>query len=368
MDLYSNNRIGKIESEGRRKKEQRVVKATRNDMSDSVSAGEPSVSVVIPLHNEATTLEELYERTRATMDRLGRSWELVLVDDGSRDETPELLDALYEKDSRVVVIHLRKNYGQTPALVAGFDHAVGQVIVALDGDLQHDPREIPDFIEKIEEGYDLVSGWRAARSDALLTRKLPSRIANWLIAKVSGVRVRDFGTTFKAYRREILEDLHLYGDLHRFVPALCALNGARIAEIPIKDLGRNNGRSHYGLSRTFRVMFDLLTVGFLLRYITRPLHFFGKLFLACTGISLTLGVFLLVRKVALGIHIFQTHGPLMILATLLMLAGVQFLAIGLIGEILVRTYFEAQNKKIYAVRRFLSRRNWDMASQNHPPG
>lgn len=332
-----------------------LCREAQENSAEGSGTGAPYISVVIPLHNEAVTLKELYDTTRSTMEGQSKPWELVLVDDGSTDETPQLLDALYELDERVVVVHLRRNYGQTPALVAGFDHARGEIIVALDGDMQHDPSEIPSFLEKIEEGYDLVSGWRVSRSDAFLTRKLPSRIANWLMAKVSRVNVRDFGTTFKAYRREILDDLHLYGDLHRFVPALCALNGARIAEIPIKDLGRNTGKSHYGLSRTFRVMFDLLTVGFLLRYMTRPLHLFGKLFLGCSAISGLLSLFLLFRKFIEGVHIFQVHGPLMILTAVLMLTGIQFLAIGLIGEILVRVYFEAQDKKIYAVRRILRR-------------
>ncbi|MEM5787979.1 MAG: glycosyltransferase, partial [Syntrophobacteraceae bacterium] len=240
--------------------------------------------------------------------------------------------------------------GQTPALMAGFHHARGQYIVALDGDLQHAPEEIPDFIDKIEEGYDMVSGWRTSRTDAFLTRTIPSRIANWLIAKVSGVDVHDFGTTFKAYRREILADLHLYGDLHRFVPALIALNGARIVEIPIKDMGRNQGKSHYGLSRTFRVAFDLLTVGFLRRYMTRPLHFFGKIFLGFFGISCLIGMFLFYRKFLMGIDIFVVHGPLALLGSVLMLAAVQFLAIGLISEVLMRIYFESQGKRIYSVR------------------
>lgn len=312
--------------------------------------GTPGVSVVIPLHNEAGTLMELYRSVRNTLEREGRTWELVLINDGSTDDTPRILNQLYLTDPRVVVVHLRRNYGQTPALMAGFDHARGEFVVALDGDLQHDPEEIPQFLAKIEEGYDLVSGWRVSRSDALLTRKIPSRIANWLMAHVSGVPIRDFGTTFKAYRREVLADLHLYGELHRFVPALSALNGARIAEIPIKDMGRNSGTSHYGLSRTFRVMFDLLTVGFLMRYMTRPLHLFGKLFLACSGISGFIGIFLLFRKIFEGIHIFHEHGPLMLLAASLMLAAFQFLAIGLLGEILVRIYYESQDKKIYAVR------------------
>jgi glycosyltransferase involved in cell wall biosynthesis len=334
------------------------VKASKGGLMESAAitaAGSPKISVVIPLHNEQETLIELYGRTRRTMEAVGEPWELVLVDDGSTDETPSLLASLHAADSRVVVVHLRRNYGQTGALMAGFDHARGEVVVALDGDLQHDPEEIPNFLNKLNEGYDLVSGWRTSRSDAFLTRTLPSRIANWLMAKISGVALHDFGTTFKAYRREILADLHLYGELHRFVPALSAWNGARMVEIPIKDLGRNRGKSHYGLSRTFRVMFDLVTVGFLLRYMTRPLHLFGKLFMLCSGLSLSIGVFLAYRKIFEGIHLFQQHGPLTLLAAVLMLAGVQFLAIGLFGEILVRTYFESQNKKIYAVRTVLRR-------------
>jgi len=318
-------------------------------------AEKPGISIVIPLHNEQESLGELYRRTRTTMETLEGPWELVFVNDGSTDQTPSLLESLNAADPRVVIIHLRRNYGQTAALMAGFDHARGEVIVALDGDLQHDPEEIPNFLNKISEGYDLVSGWRVTRSDAFLTRTLPSRIANWLMAKISGVQLHDFGTTFKAYRSEILADLRLYGDLHRFVPALSALSGARMAEIPIKDLGRNRGKSHYGLSRTFRVMFDLITVGFLLRYMTRPLHLFGKLFLACSGLSCLIAVFLAYRKLFEGVHLFMVHGPLTLLAAALMLAGVQFLAIGLIGEMLVRTYFESTNKKTYSVRKILRR-------------
>jgi glycosyltransferase involved in cell wall biosynthesis len=322
---------------------------------DRMSPGR-GVSIVVPLHNEADTLKELYQRIETVMGSQEGPWEMVLVDDGSTDETPGILQELYAEDPRVVVVRLRRNYGQTAALMAGFDHARGEFIVSLDGDLQHDPAEIPNFLGKIKEGYDLVSGWRVSRSDAFLTRKLPSRIANWLMSWVSGVKLHDFGTTFKAYRRELLADLRLYGDLHRFVPALSALNGARIAEIPISDLGRNSGKSHYGLSRTFRVIFDLLTVGFLSRYVTRPLHLFGKLFLACSVISGLIGSFLLYRKLFESVHIFQEHGPLALLATAIMLAGFQFLAIGLIGEIVVRIYFESQDKKTYAVRK-LDRRN-----------
>jgi glycosyltransferase involved in cell wall biosynthesis len=313
----------------------------------------PHISIVIPLHNEATTLQELYELVRTTMGRREETWELVLVNDGSSDATPQILEALHREDPRVVVIHLRRNYGQTPGLMAGFDHARGDIIVSLDGDLQHNPEEIPNFLEKLAEGYDLVSGWRVERSDAFWTRTFPSRIANWLMARVSGVSLHDFGTTFKAYRREVLKDIHLYGELHRFVPALSAWDGARIAEIPIRDMGRNHGKSHYGLSRTFRVLLDLLTVGFLLRYMTRPLHFFGKIFFACAILSGFTTLFLLYRKLFAGVHILQEHGPLMLFDAALMLAGIQFLAVGLLGEMLSRIYFESQNKNIYAVRNVL---------------
>jgi glycosyltransferase involved in cell wall biosynthesis len=316
----------------------------------------PRISIVIPLHNEASTLRELYRLVRTTMEQQQETWELVLVDDGSSDATLTVLRELHGEDPWVVVVQLRRNYGQTPALMAGFDNARGDIIISLDGDLQHNPEEIPNFLKKIDEGYDLVSGWRVARSDAFWTRTLPSRVANWLMARISGVELHDFGTTFKAYRREVLNDIHLYGELHRFVPALSAWSGARIVEIPIRDMGRNHGKSHYGLSRTFRVLLDLLTVGFLLRYMTRPLHFFGKLFFGCCTISGLMGIFLIYRKFFGGVHILKEHGPLTLFAAVLLLAGIQFLAVGLLGEILARIYFEGQDKKIYSVRNLLRRR------------
>ena len=330
------------------------MKADSTDLPEHRAEGAeapPRVSVVVPLHNEEASLRELHRLIAEVMGARGEPWELVLVDDGSDDATARILEELCSKEPRVVGVHLRRNYGQTPALMAGFDHARGEVIVSMDGDLQHDPTEIPHFLDKLEEGYDLVSGWRVSRSDELLTRKLPSRIANWLMARVSRVALHDFGTTFKAYRREILEDVHLYGDLHRFVPALIAHHGASIAEIPIRDLGRSHGRSHYGLSRTFRVLLDLLTVGFLLRYLTRPLHFFGKISGVCLAVSGATGAFLLLRKLLAGISLFDQHGPLTLLTAVLFLTGVQLLAVGLLGEILVRIYFELQHKRIYAVRK-----------------
>src|SRR6202050_1927361 len=237
----------------------------------------PKFSIVVPFHNEEENVTQLYARLKSVMEQVGDSFELVLVDDGSSDRTYKLLEEIAAVDSRVLVVKLRRNFGQTSALAAGFDNANGEYIIAMDGDLQHDPNEIPAFIEKLEEGYDVVSGWRKERIDNFVMRRIPSRGADWLMAKLSGVDIHDFGTTFKAYRREILEQVPLYGELHRFIPALASWYGASICEVPIRNVNRERGISHYGISRTFRVFFDLITIRFLLRYLARPLHFFGSL-------------------------------------------------------------------------------------------
>src|ERR1700731_126137 len=234
------------------------------------------LSIVIPIHNEEPSILRLYDRLTAVLERLQKPFEIIFVDDASTDRSFDLLANLVETDSRLKGIRLRRNFGQTAALSAGFDEAQGNVIVSLDGDLQHDPEDIPALLKKIEEGYDIASGWRRDRGDNAITRKLPSRIANWLMARISGVNLRDFGTTFKAYRAEVLKDINLYGELHRFIPALASLYGARIVEVPIRNSPRASGGSHYGLSRTFRVLFDIFTIWFLLKYFTRPMHFFGK--------------------------------------------------------------------------------------------
>src|ERR1700760_1833535 len=241
------------------------------------------LSIVIPIHNEEHSILPLYDRLSSVLEQLRRTSEIIFVDDASTDRSFDLLANLVETDARLKVIRLRRNFGQTAALAAGFDESQGNVIISLDGDLQHAPEDIPALLEKIEEGYDIASGWRKNRLDNAMTRKLPSRIANWLMAKVSGVELRDFGTTFKAYRAEVLKDVNLYGELHRFIPALAMLYGARIAEVPIKNLPRSNGGSHYGLGRTFRVAFDIFTIWFLLKYFTRPMHFFGKWGLLSAG-------------------------------------------------------------------------------------
>jgi len=307
-------------------------------------------SIVVPFYNEEQSVARLYVKLTQVMTELDEPYELIFVDDGSRDKTLEVLNTIYDSDSRVRIVSLRRNFGQTAALKAGFDIAAGEIVISMDGDLQHDPEEIPAFLAKLEEGYDLVSGWREHRLDHWLTRRLPSRIANGIMAWISGVPLHDFGTTFKAYRREIIQSIQLYGELHRFIPALATWSGARIAEIPIKNIPRQSGKSNYGISRTFRVFLDLLSIKFLLEYSTRPLHFFGFFGLAASGAGGFLSAYLLLKKLLFHQQILLENGPLMIAAAVLILAGVQLLCLGLVGEILSRTYYESQKKPIYATR------------------
>jgi glycosyltransferase involved in cell wall biosynthesis len=313
------------------------------------------LSAVIPIHNEEPSILPLYDRLTAVMEGLRKPYEILFVDDASTDRSFDLLANLVETDQRLKVIRLRRNFGQTAALSAGFDEAQGNVIISLDGDLQHAPEDIPALLAKIDEGYDIASGWRKDRIDNAVTRRIPSHIANWLMAKVSGVELRDFGTTFKAYRAEILKDLHLYGELHRFIPALASFYGARIAEVPIRNVLRTNGASHYGFSRTFNVMFDIITIKFLLKYFTRPMQFFGRLGLVGTfsglGILGTLGVLRVAGRAQLA-----DHAPLALLGALLLLTGLMMFSTGLLGEVLMRTYFESQGRRIYAVREVRCRR------------
>src|ERR1700680_105669 len=304
-------------------------------------------SLVVPFFNEQENIPTLYMKLTEVMDSIGEPYEMVFVDDGSKDNTYKVLTEIYEHDRRVNVVRLRRNFGQTPALKAGFDFARGEVIISMDGDLQHDPEEIPRFLEKIEEGYDLVSGWRYARRDHWLLRQVPSRMANWTMAKLSGIELHDFGTTFKAYRREIIQEIQLYGELHRFIPALASSAGAKIAEVPIVNLERKTGKSNYGIGRTIRVFFDLIIVKFLLDYSTRPLQFFGLLGMGGAGLGFAVAVFLVYEKLLHRVPIMTEHGPLMVLAVALLVSGMQFISIGLLGEMMARTYYESQNKPIY---------------------
>jgi glycosyltransferase involved in cell wall biosynthesis len=315
--------------------------------------GVPKYSIVVPFHNEEENVTELYDRLKVVMESVGETFELVFVDDGSRDHTFKLLQQIAAVDSRVVVVKLRRNFGQTSALAAGFHNSQGEYVIAMDGDLQHDPNDIPLFVEKINEGYDVVSGWRKVRIDNFVMRRIPSRCANWLMAKLSGVDIHDFGTTFKAYRRDLLNLVPLYGEMHRFIPALASWHGATICEIPINNVNRERGVSHYGISRTFRVFFDLLTIRFLLKYLSRPLHFFGTV--GMTGVTAGLGIalWMMISKFIHHTDVMAQHGPLMLFAAVMIVAGVQLLALGLLGELQVRHYYDPTERTPYSVERVL---------------
>lgn len=321
------------------------------------------LSIVIPIHNEEHSILPLYDRLTAVLIKLRRTYEILFIDDASVDRSFELLANLVQTDPHLKVLRLRRNFGQTAALAAGFHEAKGKIVIAMDGDLQHAPEDIPALLAKIDEGFDIASGWRKDRIDNALTRKIPSRIANWLMAKASGVELRDFGTTFKAYRSEVLKDVHLYGELHRFIPALASFYGARVAEVPIQNPPRASGDSHYGLSRTFRVLFDIVTIRFLLKYFTRPMHFFGSLGLAGTSFGGTILAYCAIHKIFWGHDIVQEHGPLMLAGALLLMAGLMMFSTGLIGELVIRTYFESQDRRIYAVRDVLTQKRRGVADE-----
>ncbi|MGA2633538.1 MAG: glycosyltransferase family 2 protein [Terracidiphilus sp.] len=309
-------------------------------------------SIVVPFHNEEESVTALYARLKQVMEQVSESFELVLVEDGSSDRTYKLLEEIAAVDSRVLVVKLRRNFGQTSALAAGFDHASGEFILAMDGDLQHDPNDIPMFLEKLEEGYDVVSGWRRDRVDSLLMRRIPSLCANWLMALISGVPIHDFGTTFKAYRREVIQNIPLYGEMHRFIPALASWYGASICEIPIRHMNRERGKSHYGIGRTFSVIFDLMTIRFLLKYMSRPLHFFGGFGALGILVGSTISAVLLGLKL-LHPHqsLMELHGPMFVIGAVLIVAGIQMVAIGLLGELQVRHFHTSQEHAPYTVDR-----------------
>ena len=308
------------------------------------------LSVVVPLYNEEESLPHLVEQLLAALRPSGERFELVLVNDGSSDRTAEVLERLSRDIPELVGVVLRKNYGQTAAMAAGFDVAQGEVIVSLDGDLQNDPADIPMLLAKLREGYDLVSGWRHQRQDAALQRKLPSKIANRLIGRVTGVRLHDYGCSLKAYSRDVLSDMRLYGELHRFLPALAFIEGARITEVKVNHRARQFGSSKYGIDRTFRVLMDLLTVWFMKRFLTRPMYVFGFGGLIAILLSLVASSYLLAVKLMGG---DIANRPLLTLAVVLGLAGIQLFCFGLLGELQIRTYHESQDRPIYRIRETL---------------
>jgi glycosyltransferase involved in cell wall biosynthesis len=307
-----------------------------------------AVSVVIPLYNEEENVEILNERLGATMKNIG-DYEIVYVDDGSTDGTLRLLEQIQAQDENVIVLSLRRNFGQTAAFAAGFDFARGDVIVTMDGDLQNDPTDIPKLLEAIKE-YDLVSGWRKKRQDNF-SRTFPSKIANWLISNVTGVRLHDYGCSLKAYRRDVVKNLKLYGEMHRFIPAVASWYGVRIAEVETTHHPRLRGKSKYGISRTIKVLLDLVTVKFLQSFSTKPIQFFGPLGLFFGFAGMGISLYLTAAKIFKGIDIGGR--PLLLLGALLIIVGIQFIGMGLLGEMIVRVYHESQKKPIYTLKKIL---------------
>jgi len=324
-----------------------------------------AVSVVVPLFNEEESIPALQTQLTAALAALNRPFEIIVVDDGSRDNSFGLLRAWQAQDpAHVRVVRFRRNFGQTAAFAAGFSRARGAVIVTIDADLQNDPADIGLLLAKIAEGYDVVSGWRVQRQDAALSRRLPSHIANALISRVTGVALHDYGCSLKAYRREVLQNVKLYGELHRFIPAIASWMGTEVAEIPVNHRARQFGRSKYNLSRTFRVILDLITVRFLLGYATRPLHVFGGIGLAMGALGTAIGFYLTYLKLVLGQSIGSR--PLLLLAVLLVMLGVQMMSIGLLGEMTMRTYYETQDKPIFVIREVLENHATEQEAKQAP--
>jgi glycosyltransferase involved in cell wall biosynthesis len=306
------------------------------------------ISITVPICNEAGNIPTLYERVRATMESVGRPWELILVNDGSTDGSEKLLDGIAERDPAVKVIHFRRNYGQTAAMMAGFDHASGEIIIPMDGDLQNDPADIPTMLAKLEEGYDVCSGWRKDRKDNALKRNFPSILANQLISLVSGVRLHDFGCSLKAYRREVIEGVRLYGEMHRFLPIYASWHGARITEVTVSHYARTSGDSKYGLERVLKVLADLVVVKFLDRFQQKPMYIFGAVGLASFGISGCGAVMAFWRKLVQGESFI--HNPLLLLSVLTAMTGLMCILMGLLAEMIMRTFYESQGKSVYLVK------------------
>jgi len=309
---------------------------------------ELDISVVIPIYNEEGNIENLYNELTAALEKIGRSYEVVAVNDGSRDNSYQLLNDVHEKDSRWHIIHFRRNFGQTAAMSAGFDAARGEIIVTIDADLQNDPNDIQKILDKFDEGYDIVSGWRQDRKEPFLLRRLPSMTANRIISNSTGVKLHDYGCTLKAYHFDVVKGVKLYGELHRFIPALASQMGVRVTEVPVVDRARLWGTSKYGFNRTFKVMLDLIAVTFLLSYFNRPLYVFGAAGFIVGAIGTLMGLYLTVFKLLTENKIGDR--PLLQLAVLLIVLGVQFISTGIVADMIMRTYHESQGKPIYYIR------------------
>jgi len=323
----------------------------RNDTLNSGNEAAPYLSLIIPVFNEEESLRPLSEKIFSSLQSLKKDYEVIFIDDGSTDGSDVILKEICGKYPKFKAIRFRRNFGQTAAIAAGFDHAKGSVIISIDGDLQNDPGDIPRLLSKLDEGYDVVSGWRKDRKDNPLTKNLPSQIANWIIGFATGTKIHDYGCTLKAYRAEVIKDVCLYGELHRFIPALANLEGAMVTEIPVIHHERKYGKSKYNLSKTWRVILDMLTVSFLRRYQTRPIQIFGRVGLISFFLGFIISLYLTIEKIFFGASL--ANRPLLILGVLLILTGVQLLSLGLIAEMQIRTYFESQRKPIYRVREII---------------
>lgn len=321
-------------------------------LSTGTEENTPAISVVIPLFNEEESIPHLYQRLTAALEALGKPYEILAVDDGSRDGSFALLRDLAANDPRLRVVRFRRNFGQTAGFAAGFDRARGEWVVTIDADLQNDPNDIPALLAKAESGYDVVSGWRARRKDPFLNRRLPSILANRMISWATGVHLHDYGCSLKIYRAEVVKNIDLYGELHRFIPAIASWQGVAVAEMPVNHEARKFGKSKYGISRTTRVLLDLITVRFLLSYSTRPMQVFGTAGLASLGLGTLIGLYL--SYIRLVLHHPIGDRPLLLLAVLLIVIGVQFLGMGLLGELMTRVYYEGHNRAIYVVREELN--------------
>ncbi len=325
----------------------------------------PQVSVIVLVYNEVDSVEPLHRELIGVLEGLGRSFEVLYIDDGSRDGSTERLGQFASRDPRVRVVSFRRNFGQTAAVQAGIDSSRGDILVFLDGDMQNDPHDIPHLLEKIDEGYDVVSGWRRDRHDAA-TRVLPSKVANFVIAKLTGVPLSDFGCTLKAYRRDVIEDVKLYGEMHRFIPVFAAVVGARITELPVNHRPRTYGRSKYSLARTSRVMLDLITVKLLGSYSTKPMYFFGFAGFGLWALAFVLAVLVIIQKL-LPPYPYAHNNPLLLLSVVLVIIGVQFILMGLVAELVIRTYHESQGKPTYVVREIIEKTPHKQPATNGRP-
>ena len=319
----------------------------------------PDISVVIPVFNERENLRPLYEGIREVLNDMGRTWELLFVDDGSTDGSYAVQQDIALLDGHVRVVRLRRNFGQTAAMSAGFDHAQGEIIITMDGDLQNDPTDIPMLVETLETGYDIVSGWRKGRKDPLISKRFPSFISNKVASWVTGVKLHDYGCTLKAYRKEILDEIHLYGELHRFIPALAGAIGARVGEVEVKHHARTNGKSKYGVGRLLRGFLDILSLKLLISYSTRPMQIFGGLGMLSILMGILSAGATVFMKLAVGTN--MTGNPLLYMTILAVLVGIQFITMGFLGEINIRTYHESVKKPIYVIRDVIGEKSEKLA-------